>query len=338
MNFLVRNARSEDAESICNIAKQFSLLNLPPNKSKISRMVDISQNSFAGQVSKEQARYMFVVEEIETGKVAGCCQLVAKHGTDDDPNYSIEVIKKERFSDDLGVGFIHQILRLKMDMNGPTEIAGLVVDRAFRGRPEKIGKLLSLSRFMYIGLKPESFEEKLVAEMAPPLSEDGRSDFWEAFGRRFTGMSYQEADSLSHENKEFIKSLFPEEDVYLCLLDAKARLAVGRVGEETRPALHMLEKQGFSYHNEVDPFDGGPHVSVDRDSVTLIKESQTVNVGSRGGKGFNQHYFIAHQRDSEFRAGQTAATLSNGELMLPDRTMRALQLEPGEEVFISPNE
>ena len=78
-------------------------------------------------------------------------------------------------------------------------------------------------------------------KMAPPLTEEGRSEFWEALGRRFTGMPYQEADLLSRKNQEFIRSLFPEEDIYLCLLDPKARLVMGQVGPETRPALHMLE-------------------------------------------------------------------------------------------------
>ncbi|MCB0421697.1 MAG: arginine N-succinyltransferase [Bdellovibrionales bacterium] len=336
MNFLVRPVKREDIDSICEIAKQFSLLNLPPVKTKITKIVETSIQSFSGKLDRTKSRYMFVIEEIDTKKIAGCCQLVAKHGTELDPNYSIQIIKKERFSEDLGVGFIHQILRLRMNEDGPTEIAGLVVDRGYRGRPEKIGRLLSLTRFLYIGLHQDRFEDELLAEMAPPLSEDGRSDFWEAYGRRFTGMSYKEADTLSHENKGFIKSLFPEEDIYLCLLDAKARLSIGRVGEETRPALHLLEKQGFKYNNEVDPFDGGPHVVAKKQEVTLIKKSQTVEVSGNGQKGYTEHYFIATEKEGSFKAGQTAATLENDHLFLPERTMRALNLEEGDKVYISP--
>ncbi|MDC0980107.1 arginine N-succinyltransferase [Bdellovibrionales bacterium] len=335
MTFLVRRARQGDVDSIYNIAKQFSLLNLPADKSKITKKVEVSTLSFAGRSSRDLAQYVFVVEEVETGRVVGCSQLVAKHGTERDPNYSIQVIKKERFSDDLGVGFIHQILRLKMNEDGPTEIAGLVVDQAFRGRPEKVGRLLSLARFLYIGLNPERFEEELFAEMAPPHSEDGRSDFWEAYGRRFTGMSYVEANALSHENKGFIRSLFPEEDIYLCLLDAKARLAVGRVGEATRPALHLLEKQGFKYLNEVDPFDGGPHIVAKRDEIPLISKGKRLIVGAPGRRGFVGYFFISIDRGSEFLAGETAAILDGEQIFLPDRSMRALQLQQGDSIFVS---
>ena len=36
----------------------------------------------------------------------------------------------------------------------------------------------------------------------------------------------------------------------MCLLDAKARLVLGRVGEATKPAQHLLEKHRFSYLDE----------------------------------------------------------------------------------------
>src|SRR5690606_17201742 len=195
-------------------------------------------------------------------------------------SYSFQILKRERFSRDLGVGFIHQILRLKISEDGPTEIGGLVVDRNYRTRPEKIGKLISLARFLYIGMCPERFEQSVYAQMAPPLTEDGRSEFWEALGRRFTGMPYQEADLLSQKNKEFIRSLFPEEDIYLCLLDSKARLVMGRVGVDTQPALHLLESIGFKFINEVDPFDGGPHLGAKAGDVTLIKNAKYYTVSN----------------------------------------------------------
>lgn len=90
-----------------------------------------------------------------------------------------------------------------------------------------------------MGLYPNRFEDRVLCELTPPLTEEGRSEFWEALGRRFTGLPYQEADVLSQSHKEFIQSLFPEDDIYLCLLDSKARLVLGRVGQATKPAQHL---------------------------------------------------------------------------------------------------
>ena len=336
MNFIVRGARFDDVDKLLPLARQFSLLNLPADKKIITDKIEISEAAFSGQISKEEAKYVFVVEDLEQKQIAGSAQIVAKHGVPGEPSYSFEVLKKERFSRDLGVGFIHQILRLKINEDGPTEIGGLVVDSGYRNRPEKVGKLVSLARLLYVGMRPEKFEETLYAQMAPPLTEEGRSEFWEALGRRFTGMPYQEADLLSQKNKEFIRSLFPEEDIYLCLLDAKARLVLGRVGPDTQPALHLLESVGFVYMNEVDPFDGGPHLSAKTKNISLIKQASFFKVAAHKPEAYVHFGFVAVIRDATFFAGISACTIQNDEIYLPEKSIESLNLAIGERVYFSP--
>ncbi len=336
MNFVVRGAQADDVENLMSLARQFSLLNLPADKKVITEKVEASRASFNGELPKEEAKYVFVIEDMEQKLIAGSSQIVAKHGVPGEPSYSFEVLKKERFSRDLGVGFIHQILRLKISEDGPSEIGGLVVDYGYRNRPEKIGKLISLARFLYVGMYPDRFEDLLYAQMAPPLTEDGRSDFWESLGRRFTGMPYQEADLLSQKNKEFIRSLFPEEDIYLCLLDGKARLVMGRVAQETQPALHLLESIGFSYMNEIDPFDGGPHLSVKAKNVSLIKSARFLKVANRRPSQFVERGYVSLSRDNDFLAGVTACATEETEILLPDATLRSLNLAPGEQIYFTP--
>ncbi|MCB0386777.1 MAG: arginine N-succinyltransferase, partial [Bdellovibrionales bacterium] len=223
-------AQPKDVQALYELARQFTLLNLPADKKALTRKVELSGESFRGKREKRDAEYIFVVEDVENGFIAASSQVLAKNGIPKSPNYSFEVLKKERFSQELGIGFIHQILRLKVNEDGGTELGGLVVDRGYRRRPEKVGKIASLTRFAFIALNRERFEDDLHSEMAPPLTDEGRSEFWESLGRRFTGMPYKEADLLSQQNNNFIRSLFPEEDIYLCLLDSKARLVLGRVG------------------------------------------------------------------------------------------------------------
>lgn len=337
MNFILRGINTNDLDQVLGLARQFSLLNLPYDRKVIAEKIEISQASFRGELPKEEAIYVFVVEDVEQNFVAGSSQILAKHGKPGEPTYSFQVLKKERFSKELGVGFIHQILRMRINEDGPTELGGLVVDRAYRSRPEKIGRLASLGRFLYIGMFPEQFEEELYAQMAPPLTEEGRSEFWEALGRRFTGMPYQEADLLSQQNKEFIRSLFPEEDIYLCLLDSKARLVLGRVGPETLPALHLLESIGFTSTNEVDPFDGGPHIGCKAKNVTLIKNGRHLKVAKPKPASFVESGFIGFMREQEFFGGNSAYAIEGDEIILPDKTMRTLALNPGEQIYFTPN-
>lgn len=335
MKFIIRGAKREDLGKLYDLARQFTLLNLPAEKRVIAEKIEKSIASFQGELDKAEAEYLFIAEDLQEDYLVGSSQIVAKQGTQAVPAFSFEVKKRERFSEALGVGFIHQILRLKVTTDGPTEVGGLVVDRAYRRIPEKVGKMVSLSRFIYIGVCPERFEKELHAEMAPPLTEEGRSEFWEALGRRFTGMPYAEADALSQQNKEFIKSLFPEEDIYLCLLDAKARLVLGRVGEQTQAALHMLERLGFKYKEEVDPFDGGPHLSVPTQEVSIIKNLKSYKAKAGSSSNYQKPALIGLVRDSEYLGGSTSYALDGDQILFPEPTWKALSLEEGENIYLT---
>lgn len=335
MSFIVRAAQRDDLQQLLELARQFSLLNLPAEKRVLEAKIDRSEASFAGELGKNEAEYLFVVEDLDGELVTGSSQIVAKNGTPSSPNYSFKVLKKERFSRELGIGFIHQILRLNVNTDGPTELGGLVVDRAYRRRPEKVGRMISLSRFLYIGMHPEKFEEELHSEMAPPLTDEGRSEFWEALGRRFTGMPYREADVLSSQNNGFIQSLFPEEDIYLALLDAKARMVLGRVGEETQAALHLLNKIGFQYKDEVDPFDGGPHLSCITKDNKIIQGLQKGRLRKKSSGEFEQTALVGLLRDGSYLGGASPFRLEGGEVILPEKMWGLLKLNEGEEIFIS---
>lgn len=336
MNFIVRGAVEADLNDLYDLARQFSLLNLPADKKSILDQIAKSQDSFANKLPMEKARYLFVLEDIENKWIVGSSQIKSKHGTSDLPTYSFQILKKERFSRSLGVGFIHQILRLKINVDGPTEIGGLVVDKGYRRRPEKVGRLVSLSRFMYIAHHLEKFGKELHSEMAPPLTEEGRSEFWEALGRRFTGMPYQEADLLSHQNKEFIHSLFPEEDIYLCLLDSKARLVLGQVGPDTRPALHLLEKIGFKQKNEVDPFDGGPHMGAVTQEVAPIKNCKKLKTKINSSHPFDTQALISSSTANGFVCGQTMCAIQSSEVHVTEKAIAGLKIKEGEEVLVWP--
>lgn len=357
MNFLLRSVQPRDLKDLHDLAGQFSLLNLPADRKILSEKIERSVASFGGELDKKNAEYLFVVEDLESGMIVGSSLILAKHGTDEVPHYYFKLVKKNRFSEDLGIGFIHQVLQLKEDCDGPTEIGGLLIDRSYRRRPEKLGKQISLVRFLYMGMAKNEFERRVLCELTPPLGEGGRSEFWEALGRRFTGLPYQEADLISQGNKEFISSLFPEEDIYLCLLDSRARLVLGRVGQETRPAQHLLESIGFQYLHEVDPFDGGPHYGAGLDDITIVRSGRWSRVANVDRAQFSDRALVGFKREGEFRAVFTAydtpeertpeqrsedrsSNRSNNrtedhQMILPIASIKALEIEAGESVFFA---
>jgi arginine N-succinyltransferase len=272
MSFIVRQAKQNDLEDIYALSQQFVLLNLPANRESIEKKISRSLESFAGKRDKQsKAEFLFVLEDLKKSKVIGCSLILAKHGTVEAPHYSFQVLKKERHSEDLGIGFIHHVLKLSEQTDGPSEIGGLLLDSEYRSNPHKLGKLISLSRFMFMGQYPEKFQEQVLCEFAPHLTDSGKSHLWEELGRKFTGLTYEEADRLSLKNKEFIKQLFPIEHIYLSLLSPEVRMNLGKVSKSTEPAKHLLSKIGFKYINEIDPFDGGPHYGAKLSEISLVK-------------------------------------------------------------------
>jgi arginine N-succinyltransferase len=336
MSFVLRSVRPSDLNSLMNLTRQFVLLNLPNNRETLTEKIERSVKSFAGALKKEEAEYLFVAEDVETGEVVGSSLIMAKHGTPDSPHHAFKIEHRNHYSKSLGIGFNQPVLRLHSETNGPSEIGGLLVHEDYRRRPEKLGYQISLVRFAYMGIDTSRFEKRLICELSPPLTPDGRSEFWEALGRRFTGLPYQEADRLSQVDSEFIRSLFPTGDIYLNLLDAKARVDLGQVAEATRPAVHLLKKLGFEYLEEVDPFDGGPHYGVMVADMEIIKNCRKVKVAKPKNDEFEIRGFVSSlTQDGDFRSVYGPILLSESEVAFPERNRSLLGVGPGDQVYVT---
>lgn len=337
MSFVVRPVHKKDLNDLLDLAKEFVLLNLPPNKYKLEDMISLSEKSFLQEIEKYEREYIFVVEDVLKDRVVATAKIITKNGTPEDPNIFYKVLKKEKFSKSLGIGFIHQTLQYSEDSDGPTELGGLVVSRDYRGHPNKIGKLVSLSRFLYVAINRKDFRDELHTELAPPLDSEGRSDFWEALGRRFTGLPYDEADRLSHLDKEFITSLFPENEIYTALLDPKARMSIGQVGVNTKPALKLMESFGFKYKNEIDPFDGGPYMGVKTDEAKPIQSLKVYKVSFKDKISSDQDIvLLGGWGESGFRALSYRPEIQDETLYITQEVNSSVNFVEGQKVFVVP--
>lgn len=338
MPIILRSCKKDDLQGLLSLTAQFTLLNLPNNPEILSEKIHRSLKSFSKTLAPKDSEYLFVAEDIDSGRIVGSSLIIGKHGSPESPHVYFKVIKREKFSRDLGIGFVHQVLKFCEESNGPTEIGGLLVDYEYRRVPEKIGRQISLIRFLYMGLNIDRMEKRLLCELSPPLTSEGRSEFWEALGRRFTGLNYQEADRLSQTNKEFIKSLFPQDEIYTSILSSSARMVLGRVADSTRAAQHMLERLGFIYLNEIDPFDGGPHYGIETLNVPLVKLTRAYKVSTRHSaqSDFVENGFVGYESNGQFLGCQTAYQIIDEKIILPDLTKSILRIEENQQVFHTP--
>jgi arginine N-succinyltransferase len=338
--FEIRGALPEDVQGIHEIARYLDSVNLPDDLETVRRAVDESVASFTGGIAdKAQRRYMFVLHDLELGRVVGTSMIVAQLGRRDAPYVYFQVRPEERYSKTLDRHFKHTVLRMAYSYAGPTEIGGLVMDPSYRSHEARLGKQISFARFLFIAARPELFQDEILAELMPPLLPDGRSHLWEAIGRRFTGLDYRTADRLSRENKEFIRGLFPDGDLYATLLSEEARAVIGEVGESTRAVAAMLRAVGFRYADRVDPFDGGPHYLAERSEIRPIRdggERRAFKGEPAPGPAYLVGRLLGEPPWVRIRSTAHLEALADGAIAVNDALSTALELRDGDRVFIAP--
>ncbi len=269
----------QDHAQLVDVARHLNSVNLPDSSESVAQIIEHSTKSFTGEIRDPRRREMvFVLEDIEKKRVVGTSMIIGQLGRRDAPYIYFDVRSEEKYSASLDRHFHHTVLRIGYSYDGPTEIGGIVLIPEYRLVPERLGQFLSYVRFLYIATHRDRFQDEILAELLPPLQPDGTSLLWEALGRHFTDMTYMEADKLSKRNKEFIKALFPEGDVYASLLPTEAQKVIGEVGQQTKGVEKLLKRIGFRYCNRIDPFDGGPHFLANTDDITLVQASQRMEL------------------------------------------------------------
>lgn len=271
---LIRPVKTEDIDMLHGLTEQatFGLTTLPRDKVYLERRILHSIDGFKKlyQEPGDEA-YLFVLEDTETGHVVGTSGIVSKVGGFE-PFYAFNIETSIHESERLKVRKEIKTLHLLKEHDGPSEIGSLFLSPEGRGAGH--GRLLSLCRFLFIAEFPKYFDKRVIAEMRGVIDARGQSDFWDAVGRHFFDVDFPTADYLSVVDKRFIAELLPVHPIYIPLLPEKAQAVIGRVHENTEPALKMLMREGFEKNGMVDIFEAGPTVECARDEIRAVKDSQ----------------------------------------------------------------
>ncbi len=337
--FRIRQSYREDVDQVLAVAEHLDTVNLPADRGHIENILDRSDKAFAATVPVVEREFLFVLEDLAKKQIIGTSMIYAQHGTKRAPHIFFRVENDERYSVTLDRHFIHQTLRIGYNYNGPTEIGGLILLPEYRRNTEALGKALSYVRFLFIRMHRPLFRAQVLSELLPPLEADGTSKLWEALGRKFTGLPYQEADLLSKDNKEFIHALFPDDPIHTELLPDDVQRIIGKVGPETQAVESMLRRIGFEYAGQIDPFDGGPHFIAKTDEITLVKtgaefEVRTVDVADTE----RPWAMIAVQNGTtrpQFRAiGTRVIPLGGAVVGITEDARQRLAVEDGQKVWL----
>lgn len=331
--FRLRAANSSDLPGLRALAGQLDSVNLPADDAELAALVAKSERSFAerhiprervelepwsgdalikDQRATRDGHFLFVLEHVDAG-IIGTSALIAEHGTAADPHHSFRLGVDERYSPALGKIVRHQTLTLQRSLTPHTELGGLVLDPAWRGHPASLGRALSLVRLLFMFQHRARFCDEVHAELLPAFSPDGESELWDYLGRRFTGLSYQEADRRSRHDRHFITALFPSTPFYLSLMPPEVVATIGLVGPASKGAEHILCEIGFRFNGHIDPFDGGPHFAAPTDAITLRERLRlrsarpTADAAGRGGGSDTRPAALLAAQPLDAAAPSTAA-------------------------------
>ena len=307
---------------------------LPPDEGYLREKIELSLASFDREVQQAgHERYMFVMEDSDSGEVGACCAIEAACGLDE-PFYNYRVGLTVHASRELGIYNQVPTLYLSNDLTGTSVLCSLYMKPGFRGAGA--GKLLSKCRFLFMAGFPQRFADKVIAEMRGVSNEQGHSPFWEGLGRHFFSVDYDRAEHIvGMGNKAFIAELMPPHPIYAVLLPKSAQDVMGKVHNQTAPALHLLEQEGFRYQGYIDIFDGGPSVEVPRTEIRSIKRARLFEAVIAEPASGGVACLVSNTALHGYRCAYAELYVEGGKVAVPASLAAALRVKEGEQVRVT---
>lgn len=332
---IVRPVTAGDADGLLALFQRagsalHGMSSLRADRDALAERAAHAEESFAPADSPDPgADYLFVLVDTDSDTIIGTGAVIASVGLVD-AFYSYKIVTRIYSSRELGVYNKIPTLVLCNDYTGLTEVASLFVDAAYRST--RAGKLMALSRLLFITEHTERFTETIFAEMRGYHTPDGRVPVWDGLGHHFFSLPFEKADDLTATgNKTFIAELMPSHPIYIPLLSQEAQDAIGQVHDNTVPARRMLEKEGFRFHGYVDIFDGGPTLEVKVTDMRAATASAHYVV-VEGNPPPGPDLLIINQEIANYRATLATGLVEGHQLTLTRDSIAALAIAPGDSV------
>ena len=274
---VLRTAVSADIDGVLAlaIAGGSGLTNLPPDRDMLANRIHASERAITDAGAREAGAAIMLVVERES-RIVAVSGIFPRVGAEW-PFYSYRLTRQANRSLAVGRVKAQTLLNLVNDFDGEAEVGMLFVDPGMRG--SALGALAARGRYLFMAAHRDWFGRRVMAELRGWQDANGHSPVWEAIGRHFYDMDFQEADRTGAlTGNQFIADLGPRYPLYLSLLPAAAQAALGQPHDDGRPAFDMLINEGFHAGDYVDIFDGGPTVVANIDSVKTIREAGQIEM------------------------------------------------------------
>lgn len=332
---VLRNAREHDLDAVHALARDSGpgMTTLKADRAALRARLAVAAASFGGDVAPVDADYLFVLEDLDNGRVAGVSAIKGAVGVRE-PFYNYRISTSVHSSP--ATGRVNRVasLHLTHDLSGASELCSLYLHPDYRSGTN--GRLLSKARLLFMAQFPALFARRIFAEMRGFQDEEGVSPFWESVGRPFFHMDFHEADDLcGRGDRLFIEQLVPRLPLYTHLLGPAAQAAIGRTHADTVPARRLLEQEGLRFDGYVDIFDGGPVLQADLQDLRAVRESRVKTLQAGATEGTTACLVATTGRD-RFRVVVAEADPDAGVVTLSQDVLDALGCDSGTPARVLP--
>ena len=316
----------------CAVESGHGFTSLPVDETLLRRRIARAQEAFAREQVSEPGEegYLFVMEDTDTGAVVGCSSIEAAVGLTD-AFYHYRLGKVIHHSKELDIYNSLETLTLCNDYTGVSELCTLFLREPYRKNMN--GRVLSRFRMLFMAEFRQRFSPIAIAEMRGVSDENGESPFWGWLQQHFFSMDFTQADYLTGiGEKTFVAELMPKLPVYVKLLPPEAQAVIGKVHDNTRPALKMLESEGFRCRGYVDIFDAGPTVEAEVANIKSVRESQKLPIKIGEPQSAGARYIVCNTNVANFRAIQRTLDVHADHVVIDAEAAEALQVQHGDYV------
>jgi arginine N-succinyltransferase len=337
---IIRPIKASDYPALYAIAQESGIgfTSLPVNEELLQNKISKAESAIQSTPTKPGMQsYLFVMEDTETGEVVGTSGIEATVGLQD-AFYHYHISKVVHASRELNVHNTVDLLHFCNDYTGVSEICTLFLRES--ARKGLNGRFLSKMRFLFMAEHKERFSDVVIAEMRGVSDDQGRSPFWAWLEEHFFSMDFPTADYMTGiGNKVFIAELMPKHPIYVNLLSKAAQDCIGKVHEKTKPALRLLEQEGFKCRGYVDIFDAGPTVEADVNNIATVQASRKASVVINDSLAQNdgETCFAINTSVKHFKACIAEVAYVDGNRVAIERACAdALGISDGDSIRFSP--
>lgn len=313
------------------IASPVGITSLPADSERLSAIIEGTEAVMDEQVTfSGEERYLFVLEDTQSGQLAGCSSIIAAAGFSE-PFYTYRNEMFVHASRELGLHNRIHVLSLCHDLTGHSLLTGFYLDTDYRDMQAAI-RLNAFGRLLFMAGHPDRFAVATAVEVSGISDEQGNSPFWDGLCRHFFDLDYRSAERLgSTHGRSVLAELMPGYPIYVPMLSDATQEVIGQVRASSQVVYEMLLREGFEPDEYIDIFDGGPVVQTRTAELATVRDSQLVRVRIGQSAASTGTWLVANQHVRDFRACLCPLAWQPGQDLVIDAELaRQLQVSDGD--------